>query len=151
MRTPILLAVSLLCAIAVNGQEKKIKRSDLPAAVEQTVAKQSDGATLRGFSEEKENGQNYYEAEMVVSGHHKDVLIDSRGAVVEVEEEVAVTGLPAEVRAGLDAKAAGGKILKVESITKHDALVAYEAKVLSGGKKVEVQVGPDGKALDHEE
>lgn len=151
MRTPILLAVSLLCAIAVNGQEKKIKRSDLPAAVEQTVAKQSDGATLRGFSEEKENGQTYYEAEMVVSGHHKDVLIDSRGAVVEVEEEVAVTGLPAEVRAGLDAKAAGGKILKVESITKHDALVAYEAKVLSGGKKVEVQVGPDGKALDHEE
>jgi hypothetical protein len=41
--------------------------------------------------------------------------------------------------------------VKVESITKHDRLVAYEAKVLTGTKKSEIQVGPDGKPLDHEE
>jgi hypothetical protein len=48
-------------------------------------------------------------------------------------------------------KAGKGKILEVESITKHDRLVAYEAKILTGTKKSEVQVGPDGKPLDHEE
>jgi len=42
-------------------------------------------------------------------------------------------------------------ILKVESITKKDKLVAYEAQVDTSGKKSEVQVGPDGKPLDHEE
>jgi hypothetical protein len=29
--------------------------------------------------------------------------------------------------------------------------VAYEAQVMTGGKKSEVQVGPDGKPLNHEE
>ena len=39
----------------------------------------------------------------------------------------------------------------MESLTKKDKLVAYEAKVVKDGKKSEIQVGPDGKALDHEE
>jgi len=51
----------------------------------------------------------------------------------------------------LQAKAGNGKILKVESLTKKDKLVAYEAKVETNGKKSEVQVGPDGKPLNHEE
>jgi hypothetical protein len=48
-------------------------------------------------------------------------------------------------------KAGRGKIAKVETLPKHDKLVAYEAGVNAGGKKSEVQVGPDGKPLDHEE
>jgi hypothetical protein len=133
------------------AQEKKIKRSDLPPAVEKTVAAESSGATILGFSQEKENGQTFYEAEMKVNGHSKDILIDTTGAIVEVEEEVALDTLLPEVKAGLTAKAGQGKILKVESIKKHDKLVAYEAQVTTNGKKSEVQVGPDGKALDHEE
>jgi hypothetical protein len=42
-------------------------------------------------------------------------------------------------------------LIKVESITKHDKLVAYEAQVVTGGNKSEVQVDADGKPLDHEE
>jgi hypothetical protein len=80
-----------------------------------------------------------------------DILIDATGAVVEVEEEIAMDKLSADVKAGLLAKAGKGKIRKVESIKKHDKIVAYEAKVDSNGKKSEVQVGPDGKPLDHEE
>lgn len=88
---------------------------------------------------------------MTVSGHSKDMLIDPAGAVVEVEEQVALDSLPAAVKNGLQAKAGKGKILRVESLTKHDKLVAYEAKVNTNGKRSEIQVGPDGKPLDHEE
>jgi uncharacterized membrane protein YkoI len=119
--------------------------------VEKTVAAQSAGATIKGLSQEKENGQIFYEAEMTVSGHTKDVLIDAKGAVVEVEEEVALAALSPEVKAGLLAKAGKAKITTVETIKKRDKLVAYEAKVNTSGKKSEVQVGPDGKPLDHEE
>ena len=52
---------------------------------------------------------------------------------------------------GLQAKAGKGKLVKVESIVKHGKLVAYEAQVMTDGKRSEVQVGPDGKPLDHEE
>lgn len=146
-----LLLVSSVIVGSALAQEKRIKRSDLPAAVEETVVVQSKGATIRGFTEEKENGQTTYEAEMLVNGHSKDVQIDATGGVVEIEEQVALQAVSAEVRAGLQAKAGKGKIAKVESITKKDKLVAYEAKVMTDGKKSEVQVGPDGKPLDHEE
>jgi uncharacterized membrane protein YkoI len=147
----VLAACGLLLAGAVSAQEKKIKRSDLPPAVEKTVAAQSEGATIKGFSTEKEKGQTLYEVEMTVNGHSKDITMGADGSVVEIEEQVALDSLSPEVKAGLQAKAGKGKILKVESLTKKDKLVAYEAQVESNGKKSEVQVGPDGKPLDHEE
>ena len=150
-RAGIVSAVAVLTATSAVAQEKKIRRSDLPPAVEKTVAAQSAGATVKGFSKENEKGQTYYEAEMVVNGHSKDIVIDTNGAIVEVEEEVAMNALPPDVKVGLQAKAGEGKLIKVESITKKDKLVAYEAQVTKDGKKSEVQVGPDGKPLDHEE
>lgn len=144
------LAAVVLATSAI-AQEKKIKRSELPPAVEKTVAAQTAGATVKGFSKEIEKGQTYYEAELVFNGHGKDILIDASGAIVEVEEEVMMDALPADVKTGLQAAAGDGKLVKVESITKKDKLVAYEAQVRKGTKKSEVQVGPDGKPLDHEE
>jgi uncharacterized membrane protein YkoI len=146
-----LLVVSVMLAGSTFAQEKKIKRSDLFPAVEKSVVEQSKGATIRGFNEEKENGQTTYEVEMVVNGHSKDVQMDANGVVMEVEEEVSMESLSPEIKAGLQAKAGKGKMTKVESITKKGKLVAYEAKVMTDGKKSEVQVGPDGKPLDHEE
>ena len=147
------LMIATLCAAPslAEEHEKKINRSDLPSAVEKTVASQTQGATIRGFNEEKENGKTYYEAELIVNGHSKDILIDADGTVAEIEEQVEFNSLPAAVQGGLQAKAGKGKVGKVESITKHDKLVAYEAKVTTNGKRSEVQVGPDGKPLDHEE
>lgn len=149
--SPFALSSVLLTTALSNAQEKKIQRSDLPPAVEHTVAAQSQGATIRGFSLEKERGQNYYEVEMTLSGHSRDVLMDKDGAIVEVEEEVALDSLPAEAKEGLHRKAGSGKIIKVERLSRQDKLVAYEAVVEARGKKKEIQVGPDGQPLDHEE
>jgi hypothetical protein len=147
----LIVACIMGCATASPAQEKKIKRADLPPAVEKTVVAESAGATIKGFSMEKEKGEAFYEAEMMVDGHSKDVLINASGLVVEVEEEVALDKLPAEVKAGLEAKAGEGKIGKVESLTKKGKLVAFEAHIVTNGKRSEVQVGPNGKPLDHEE
>jgi uncharacterized membrane protein YkoI len=141
----------LFLALSVLAQERKIKRSDLPAAVEQTVAAQSLGGSILGFSEERENGQIFYEAEMTVNGHSRDVLMDAGGLVVEIEEQIAMDTLPTDVQDALHAKSGKGKIVTVESITKHDKLVAYEATIRTKGKRSEVQVDPQGKRLSHEE
>ena len=141
----------LLFTGTASAQERKIKRSELPPAVEKTVAAQSAGATIRGFSTERENGQTLYEVEMTVNGHGKDVSMTANGSIVEVEEQVAMDSLSPGVKAGLQAKAGKGKILKIESLTKKDKLVAYEAQVVTNGKRSEIQIGPDGKPLDHEE
>ena len=149
----VVAAATILFPFLLLAQERevKIQRSDLPAAVEKTVVEQSKGAKVRGFSKEQENGQTFYEAELTVNGHSKDVLVDASGSVVEVEEQVPIQSLSAEVRKALEDKAGNGKLGKVEKLTKKDRVVAYEAKVVTNGKQSEVQVGPDGKPLDHEE
>jgi hypothetical protein len=151
MRISRLAVIAIAFAAIAFAQETKIQRADLPPAVEKAVAAQSANAIIKGFSREKENGQTYYEAEMTVDGHSKDVLFNESGGVAEVEEQVAFDSLPAPVKEGLQSKAGQGKILKIESLTKHDKLVAYEAVVQKSGKKSEIQVSPDGKPLDHEE
>jgi uncharacterized membrane protein YkoI len=133
------------------AQKKENQAFNLPPAVEKVVAQQSQGATIRGFSAEKENDQTLYEAELVVNGHSKDVLIDANGAVMVVEEQVAMDALPALLREALQATAGKGQLLKVEVLTKQGKLVAYEAKVVTNGRRSEVQVRPNGKPLDHEQ
>src|SRR5580692_10220434 len=89
MRIPhfaVIAALSL--ATAVFAQEKKIQRADLPPAVEKTVAAQTQGATIKVFSEEKANGRILYEAETIRGGHTRDITIDANGSLVEVEEQV---------------------------------------------------------------
>jgi uncharacterized membrane protein YkoI len=141
----------LLFAVNASGQEKHIKRSDLPPAVQKTADEQSKGATVRGYAKEMENGKVEYEVETIVNGHTRDVSMDPDGRILEIEEEVALDTLPTAVREGLQKKAGKGAITKVETITKHDTLVAYEGQVRTAGKRSEVQVGPDGKPLDHTE
>ncbi len=144
-------AVAIFAAVNCLAAEQKITRNDLPDAVRKTADAQSQGATVRGYAKEKENGQWEYEVQTVVNGHSRDITIAPDGHVLEVEEEVKLESLPPAVQQGLQAKAGAGKITKVESLTKSDRLVAYEAQVTTGGKHTEIQVGPDGKPLDHEE
>jgi hypothetical protein len=145
------LVTGMATLTAVQAQEKKLKREDLPPAVEKTVAEQSKGATIRGFSTEMENGKRLYEVELVVSGHGKDISMDKEGNIVEVEEEIPMESLSSPVKDGLTQAAGSGTISKVESITKNGKLVAYEAQVKTGTKRSEVQVGPEGKKLAHPE
>lgn len=147
----LLLSAFAVATLNCPAQERQIKRSELPPAVEARVATESAGAVIKGFSAEKEKGHTYYEMELTVNGRSRDVTMDESGAVVEVEQEVAFDELPAAVKDGLKSKAGTGKIVKVESLTKHDKLVAYVADVVMGGQRSEIQVGPDGKPLAHEE
>jgi uncharacterized membrane protein YkoI len=138
-------------ATLAGAAEKSISRSELPAAVKTTTDEQSKGATVRGYSTDRENGKLEYEVEMLVNGHTKDVTIAPDGRLLEIEEEVSLNSLSTQVRSGLAAQAGKGKITKIESLTKNGKIVAYEAQVLLAGKHSEVQVGPDGGRLAHEE
>ena len=68
MRISILLVAigsAAACSVVV-GQEKKLKREQLPPAVEKTVARESQGVTINGFATEVENGKRLYEVELTV-------------------------------------------------------------------------------------
>jgi hypothetical protein len=145
------VVIALATCSVVVAQEKKITRAQLPPAVEKTVARESQGATINGFATEIENGKRLYEVELTVGGHSKDISMDKNGNIVEIEEQVAMDSLPAAVQEGLRKAAGAGTIGKIESLTKRGKLVAYEAHVKTGAKRSEVQVGANGEKLTHPE
>jgi len=143
-----------ICALLFTGYasaEKLIHKADMPQAVRKTADAQRQGAVVRGYSKDSENGEVEYEEELLVNGHTKDITMDARGNVMEVEEEVALSSLPQSVQSALKNRAPQGQIRKVESLTKGGKLVAYEAQVYTNGKHSEIQVGPNGERLAHEE
>jgi uncharacterized membrane protein YkoI len=152
VRTLVVSGLVLGAVVAAGAQERKITRSELPPAVAATVDRETKGATIKGFTTEREHGRRTYEAETVVNGRTRDIEIAQDGRVNEIEEEVDMASLPAKVQQALSAKAAGGgRITKVEALTKGGKLVAYEVAMVKGGRHSEFQVGPNGGALARDE
>jgi uncharacterized membrane protein YkoI len=139
------LVVPALAAVALFASETRVQMKDLPEAVQKTVKEQTKTAKLRGLAKEIEDGKTFYEAETTVNGKSRDILIDTTGAVVEVEEPVSLDSIPEAARKAIQAKAGSGKILKVESVTKGSS-VSYEAVIQKNGKKSEVAVNADGSS-----
>src|SRR5437879_12588312 len=106
-------------SMAAPGQdtEKSVKIEDLPVAVRKTVMEQSKGVKIRGLSQEVKQGKTYYEAELTVNGNTKDVVMDTSGAMVEIEEEVALSSLPAAMKTGIEKQAGHAMLLRDDTIT----------------------------------
>jgi uncharacterized membrane protein YkoI len=145
-----IVAGILIGVVAQAGEkEKKIKQSDLPPAVQKTAAQESAGGTVTGYTQNTENGAIVYEMNLLVDGKPKEIVIGPDGIVLAVEQEVAWDQLPANVQSGLKQQAGAGKIGKVTSTTKQGKVTSYEANVTTNGKKSEVEVDAEGKALSH--
>jgi len=147
MRASSFVVPALLLAGHVFGAESRVKMDDLPAAVRKTVREQTNGAKVHGLSKEVENGKTYYEVELRAGGHAKDLLIDSSGSVVEIEEQVGIDSLPAAVKGALEKRAAKGRIVSIESVTKDRSVVGYEARIRTAGKTSEIRLSPDGAPI----
>ena len=144
---PMLVAATmsvLVTGVAIaQDSEKKVKMSDLPAAVQQAVREHSKDGKLRGLATEMDKGKKVYEAEFTVAGHSKDITFDSDGHVMSVEEETPLARIPAAARAAIESAANKGKVVEVETVTE-DGKTFYEAHVKTGRKKSEVKVDASG-------
>jgi uncharacterized membrane protein YkoI len=138
-----ILAGATLATGLAFAADKPAKLSDLPSAVQKAIQEQTKGAEIKGLSTETEKGKTLYEAETRLNGHGRDLLFDKTGALVEVEEETTLDAIPAPARSAIQKKAAGGKVLKVETVTS-GSRVSYEAEIEKNGQKSECAVKPDG-------
>jgi len=132
---------------AQEENEEKVEPEDLPAGVQETVLKISQGTAIRGLAREKEGEATVYEVELDVNGRTRDVIISESGEVLIVEEEVPFATLPAAVRTTLETESLNGEISLVESIAEGGKLTAYEAHLKVAGKEKEVKVDPEGNLL----
>jgi len=125
--------------------EQRIKKSEMPEAVQATADRESAGATVKEYAKAVEKGQAVYAMDIVTDGHAKEILIGGDGNVVSVQEEVPFAQLPPEIQAGLKQQAGKGRIDRVLAISKNTAVTGYEAHVSANGKTSRIEVGVDGK------
>jgi uncharacterized membrane protein YkoI len=147
MRSLIVIVATVVFFGPIFAAEKKIQSKDLPPAVQKAVPGETKGAEIKGYNQETEKGKTFYEVETMLNGKSRDLLFDASGALVEVEEEVALDSIPSAAKAAIEKRAANGKVNKVESVTKGQS-VSYEAEITSkNGKRSEVAVKADGSPM----
>ena len=137
--------IALTAAVLAVENEQRIKKSEMPEAVQATADRESAGATVRSYGKGVEKGQAVYAMDLVAGGHAKKILIGGDGNVVSVQEEVPFAQLPPEIQAGLKQQAGKGRIDRVVAISKNTAVTGYEARLSANGKTSRIELGVDGK------
>jgi threonine dehydrogenase-like Zn-dependent dehydrogenase len=141
-------AITVLAGIAAAAAtalaESHVSCNTLPAAVLSQAKTQAGDATIRGCVKDKENGKLIYEVETLKDGRSRDIEFDASGSVLEVEQEVMGSSVPAAVSDAIAAAAKGGKIGKIESVTSGGAIANYETTITRQGQRREVAFSPQG-------
>ena len=143
MRTISFCLLVVLTSVCARAAEKPVLMKDLPAAVQATVKAETAGATIKGISRETEHGATVYEVETIMNGLSRDLLIDTSGTVVEVEQQIAVTAAPLPVQQALSQM---GQVRKLERVTAH-GVTTYEGHIQHGSKSRSVTLDASGRIV----
>lgn len=144
MKMFVMCAVGAVFGLFTFASETKVNIKDLPPAVQIAVRNQTKGATILGASKEREHGRMTYEVETKQNGKSRDLAFAENGSLFEIEQEVDLNSIPVRAKEAILSRAAGGTIMKVESVTQSSS-TSYEATVKTkGGKYREVAVNADG-------
>jgi len=143
-----LLTTALAITSCVYAAEHSVPCSTLPDAVQQrSKALLEPGTTVHGCVKDVSAGKTTYEMELITPQGSKDVTFSPAGDVLEIEQQVDPAALPPPVAAAFAKAASGGKLGKVESLTRQGQLIAYESTVVKGGRHRELAFRPDGTVM----
>ncbi len=134
--------VALALALPAPAAEMKLAKKDVPAPVLEAFAKTYPNAKALAFAKETEKGKTYFEIESRDGEVARDLQFAADGTIVEVEETVKESELPATVIAAVKAMGPGVSIRKAEKVTK-GSVVTYSL-ALTGAKVKEVELNATG-------
>jgi len=145
---PLLLTAALALSPCAYAAEHSVPCSTLPDAVQQrSKSLLEPGTTVHGCVKDVSAGKTTYEMELITPKGSKDVTFSPQGDVLEIEQQVDATALPPPVAAAFAKAASGGKLGKVESLTRQGQLIAYESTVVKDGRHRELAFRPDGTPM----
>ena len=144
------------------SQEQAPPRAKLPPAVLQAVKANCPGAVIGKLEVEKEAGINLYDIEFKAGRGEIEVAED--GSVMDIATIVALKDIPKPASDAILKAAAGAKITQLEKSEVRAEIrkegdkgttvkltpphYVYEAELVQGEKRGEVQVAPDGKIVE---
>src|SRR5882757_6657022 len=136
--------IATVAQVTATQAETHIPCNTLPAAVLRQAKIEAGDATIHGCVKDKENGKLTYEVETLKDGKSRDILLDDSGSILELEQEIAVDSLPPAVSDAIARAAHGGKVGKVESVTRGGVIASYETTIVTKGRRREIAFSPQG-------
>jgi hypothetical protein len=138
----------LLCVVVPATTASDVQLADLPDVVRKTIVEQTQHATILHLRKTSRGGQELYEAQTNSGSSGKTILVDQRGAVLEIEEAISLSHVPPEARRAIESSVANGKIKKLESIKLPSGVIAaYRVQFERNGKQSELRLSPDGRLV----
>jgi hypothetical protein len=144
MKNTLATVAVLLAVVPSANAESKVPCDTLPVAIQHQAKMEARDATVTGCVKDKENGKLTYEVETLKDGKSKDITLDASGTILEVEQQVTASSLPPAVSNAIEKAARGGKIGKIESVTRRGVIASYETTILQKGRRREVAFNPQG-------
>jgi hypothetical protein len=137
------------------ADEKKVKQSDVPKPVIDSVTRKYPGAKLVGFESETEEGKTSYEVKVSDGKRQIEVDCTPDGKIAAEEEKIAFEAVPEKVRQALKASPKYGswKVRGSERVIRDEKADApfYELVVENGKGKAELVFAADGRIEKTEE
>ena len=137
-----LMKLLLIASLAVG---LAAQTSKVPASIQAAFTKQFPNAKIKKVAKEKRDGKVVYEVESTDAGQNRDIIYSATGDVIEIEEGIALTALPAPVSAAVKAQFPKATITSAEKLTV-GTVISYEV-VLTGAAKNELILTPEGKPV----
>ncbi len=132
--------------VAISAEDQKIQKADVPAAAIAAFEKAYPNATMKSYSTEQHKGKISYEIESIDGSTHRDVEYSSQGELLEIEEDIKPSDLPAKVSQAITKKYAGCEIVSAEKKIKGDQTqTMYKVKLIQDKAKIEVRVNSEGE------
>jgi uncharacterized membrane protein YkoI len=155
-------ALAAPSAWAATPSESKKSKTELPAAVAKAVRENCPDAEMGKLEVEKEGGITLYDIEFKNAKGEIEVAED--GSVMDIAKIIEKKDLPPAAAAAIEKAAAGAQVkqleksevrteLKIEGgkgtlVKLPSSKYVYEAELLKGSQKGEIQVSADGKIVE---
>jgi len=130
-----------------DDSEAPISWQQLPAAVQDALAKIVPSQKIDALTREVEDGFVFFEAEYETDGVEHAAKLTDNGYVIESEQPVSAESLPPAVVAALKEQFKNAEIVESEIVQ----LTFFEVKVRVGNKKREVKVQANGNVIADED
>ena len=139
------LSIALALTATASAQEQQVKAKDVPAPVLAAATKAFPKTKLKGWEKEIKDGKTFYEVALVEGTAKRQAVFAADGPLLEIEEVIAVGGVPPAVRYAVKTKYPNAAIHAAEKITRGSE-VEYEVGLKNAPKK-EMVLAADGKIL----
>jgi uncharacterized membrane protein YkoI len=130
-----------------DDDEEAVSWDDLPKAVQTSLTDLLGGVKSQSLTREAEDGFVLYEAAYEADGAKLEVKLTDDGTVIEREQEVAPSALPASVAEQIRKKFPRAEIKAAELVQ----LTFYEVELKGARRNHEVKVFANGQLLEEED